>query len=360
MKKIGILSINGTLNYGAVLQEYALYNFLKENGFDVQIINYVNKAIFSKEHPSLKNAKSIKKLLTFFLLRNKIKSKDLKFSEFEKKMIFSNKITNINDEELKDFDYIIVGSDQVWNTKITANDMNFFLKGITDSDKKKTYAASFGYIDLPPTYEKIITNELSSFSSLLIREKEPCDYIREKYGLQCDNVLDPTLILDKKEWHSLVGPNPICSDEYILVYFPRNKKRCFDQIKEIEKRDSKKYKVIYINISPRKQIGVKNIYDAAPVEFLNLINFAKYVIVGSFHGLAFSIIFNKQFYYDDFDPNIELQGRLTSLMNILGIKGRELSRVDSSNIDYNNVNISLQKHVDKSRRLLLESINKGI
>ena len=141
-------------------------------------------------------------------------------------------------------------------------------------------------------------------------------------------------------------------DHYILVYFPHDKEKVYAFLKELQKKT--KLPVVYISISPKIWIGVKTIYGASPDEFLGWINNADYVVTGSFHGTAFSLNLEKQFFYE---PS-GVGSRIDNLVTITGTKMRSIDNNDVLNteIDYKEVTPVIQLERDRSIRWLLEAL----
>ena len=145
MNKIGILTFQNTINFGADLQLYALYTTIKTMGETPIVIDYKNESVELREFPKFKDNKSPKKFVRYIVQKIMTREKVNKFGEFKKKTfkLSENNYSNQNFHNIKnEVDIIIVGSDQVWNTNLTGGDLNYFLP--IDNVRKYSYAASFG------------------------------------------------------------------------------------------------------------------------------------------------------------------------------------------------------------------------
>ena len=174
-KKIGILTFQKTSNYGAQLQNYALQEYLKQfNALKIEVINYNNENINKSERFSkLSEQHGIKQIAKYFLQKRRKKKKWENFEDFRKKYInLTNEYTKENISQIeKKFDYFVVGSDQIWNTDITANDYNYMLDFVTDDCKKYSYAASIGMDTVPEEKQKEISSKIKKFQQINVREE---------------------------------------------------------------------------------------------------------------------------------------------------------------------------------------------
>ena len=197
----------------------------------------------------------------------------------------------VNHYDDDEYDFYIIGSDQVFNLELTQNDINFFLPHIA-AEKKARYAASIGVSKLSQEQEKIFSTYLCDFIHLSIREKQKIECISnvlpDKKILEN---LDPVFLNDGDFWREVAAP---CMEHqpYILIYCFKNYKKAYSIAKSI----SEDMRILYISDALiGKDKNVIPVNGVGPKEFLSLINNAEYVITDSFHGTAFSIIFEKNF-----------------------------------------------------------------
>ena len=351
-KEVGILTFQDTVNYGAVLQEYALQRYInKKYGNIAEVINYKNTKLEEVERPiKLLQQRTIKGVIKYLVCHNHQINKWKKFDEFKNNYIYlSQKVydkTNIKDLN-NVYNKFIVGSDQVWNTQLTGNDYTYYLDFIQDSYKKNSYAASFGYSELPEEVKDNVINLLKKFHTLNVREKQGKEIItKEIKDKEVNIVIDPTFLLDKEEWEEFVDKN---ERQYIVVYMIDFKKEVFDFIRKLAKQ--KKCRIIYIHDAILSQIGMINSKEGSPEQFISLINNAKTVVTGSFHALCLSLILEKDFYYTLNSKN-NRNSRLINLMEIAGLKDRELINgkcKTKEKINYTEVKEKLSPLIEKSK-----------
>lgn len=341
--KIGVLTFIKTINYGALFQAYALQSVLEKKGYQVEILQYVNSHIEKMEMN--KNFFSIKSLVKKIVLGNRFKNKKKKFELFEKKYIHNGAVVQKNkfENDCAKYDIIVVGSDQVWNLDLSHEDLTFFLKGFSGVKRSIAYAPSFGNNLSDDRITDEILHLLNGFDAISVREQSGANLIQRRLGCTPSVVLDPTLLMEKSEWKPLITFRPPY-DHYILVYFPNDKKKVFEFAKRLS--DKKKCRIVYLSISPRQERGVETIYDASPEEWLGWLFFADYTIVGSFHGTAFSLNYEKQFFYEGAGEG----SRIDNLVSVTGTKNRNL---DTCNIDDS---IDYARVREKLKMLRLESM----
>ena len=350
--KVGILTFTHTINYGAVLQAYALQETVRSFGANAEIIEYINKEIEEKEKNLGLKKLSFKGLIREIIMGRGLRKKIKAFEDFESNHIISGKLLNdaTLDEVNSYYDAFITGSDQVWNMSITKGDWHYFLDFVNDSNKIISYAPSFGNKPFPKQYYSKAAEMLMRFKALSVREVYGQNLIREICGRESEVVLDPTLLLSKSEWQERISFVPSIRN-YILVYFPHNKKQVFDFVKRLKNKTG--LPVVYLSISPKIQIGTKTIYDASPDEFLGWMLHADYIVTGSFHGTAFSINFEKQFYYE---PSGE-GSRIDNIVKLCGVEERSIKTYDlDSSIDYEKVRKKLDILRMKSKSWLAEAL----
>ena len=357
--KTAILTFQQAINYGAILQLFALQKTIESFNEDVIVVNYISKKLES-DYKNLKFNKGFKIFLssvfTFipFIIRKN------NFEKFKKdKLKLSIALHNKRElmEFAKDYDYFIVGSDQIWNYSITNNDSTYMLDFV-DGDKKIAYAASFGISEIPICLNEWYKNLLKDFKNISVREKQGNKIIKDLCGIEVPVVLDPTLLLNKQEW-SLLAKIENVKRGYILVY-------CIKKSKYIEKMSKflikqKNLEVIVLN--PR----TKDIYNkssnsvAGPEDFVELFLNAEYVLTNSFHGTAFSINFNKKFLCElDSKPH-NVNSRLESLLDLLNLQDRIIKKENdlekiNDEIDYKRVNNILEIERKKSLGYLKTSL----
>ena len=236
---------------------------------------------------------------------------------------------------------------------------NYFLDFVSDPSKMIAYAPSMGvsHIEQPGLDEQIskLTNR---FRYLSVRENTGARIIQELNGREAKVVLDPTLLLDNDDWEQCI-PGKI-DGKYLLVYFLRENKKYWKVVKEVADRLHLGIKVIPVFEDDLRMSGAQK--DAGPDDFVRLIHGASFVCTDSFHGMAFSVNFNKQFLpFKRFpDKAADNQNsRVIDFLDSVGLRDRlyDGGKPDISNIDYGAVKEKLEGLRIESRKYLDGALN---
>ena len=363
--KIGVLTFHKTTNYGAELQKYALQKVLRNNDFNSEVIDYKCEAVENREltmnlFELIKN-KDFKNILKCVFRSDSQYIRTNKFRNFANEHVYTSvdsyDKTNIKKANNKYTDFI-VGSDQVWNMTLTNGDYTYLLDFVDDDLKKKSYAASFGYKEIPTEYIEKNKELFNKFEVLNVREKQGKNILSKITNKEVNITIDPTLLLKEEEWDELLNNYVPYKKEYILVYLPEFSKEIFSKIRELAKRE--KCKIIYIHGSLRNEIGMKNLRIASPIDFLGLIKNAKYVITGSFHAICFSIIFKKEFFYT-IAPMKKNNSRIEDLLKLVDLANRSINNCMDKKIekiDYEKVSKIMEQQRNESKTILLKTVQK--
>lgn len=365
MKKVGILTFFGGRNYGAALQCYALQITLKKLGVDAEVIKFKKEKVYGKLKGKFSNylskaylARKIYAIPYIFQL----KKKDRNFDNFFKKYFnFGTKDViseDSIDKYVKKYETIIFGSDQIWNLNPKIYDRSkIFFGDFNYSGKKVSYSASFGdSINDAKMNKEYIKDKLSKFNSISVREKSGCDFLRD-IGISSKLTVDPTMLLSSVEWDKLIDSTPVINGRYILYYSVNCRKYSWI----IAKKLSKLTGLQVINLVEHPKIigsGFKNYYSAGPIEFLNIIKNAEYVVTNSFHGTIFSIIFKKKFIpaFDENNGKIKIEERKYSILKLLKLDN--LIKTNSSKISLEEMENIYNRNIDELlKNIVNDSIN---
>ncbi|MNZ17679.1 Polysaccharide pyruvyl transferase [compost metagenome] len=349
MKKIGILTLPLSNNYGGILQAAALYYHLEKKGHQVILIQ-------KKTHRSTfkKIAIKILKNIPFQNINNfRSTSKQTALHKaFIDKHIPNKTRPGATRNDLEEIaselnlDAVIVGSDQVWRMDYI-NDgyySSYFLDFIKNQKTKKiAYAASFGkdYWQASENIQKT-AELLSKFDAVSTREKSGITICQETLQRKdCVHTLDPTLLVDDAFYSQLTpsshaNRNKKTIATYILDESPLTE----EAVSSAHKTLGNNHEVIHL--SGRKASKIHTI-----PEWIQEIKDADFVITDSFHGMVFSILLNKQFII--IINNSRGGARFESLLDSLEIKDRILQEESTKNIsqkiqnpiDYNPINKKL-------------------
>ncbi len=365
--KIGILTYHRSQNFGALLQALALRNFLAKLGHKVDFIDYwpdYHKNLYSPINwDLLKMPEGIRSL--YYFARNILlyRSRQRRSSIF--KAFISNHILNhthpYNKEEK--FDTIIYGSDQIWRKQNgLGNKFNpvYFGDNILTTKNTISYAASMGVIHSDEDDKKFLKEKLSKFSKVLVRESSLCDLLRE-CDIDSSVVLDPTLLLSQDDWIETFDLKIEDQPDYLLFYDLQMGNIDFAVVKQFAEEHDLKVKVLTGEPCNKKEPGIEYLDYADPEMFVALFYNAKFVLTSSYHGLVFSLLFNKEF-YTFFKYN---KGRAESLLKKLSLTERmldpQIEKIPNMlSIDYNVVNFLLKMERAKSIQMLTEALSSTI
>lgn len=365
-KKIGIITVHRNVNYGANLQAFASAKFLTKSGFDAEIVDYLPKNLdkdnylFSWLKSSWDNDKNRSfshrlKLFLALLLSIPDKNKKLKaFYKFrEQKCDKSPKYNSLNEVIKADYTDIVCGSDQIWNPDITEGINPIYFGDILGVKNKVSYAASMGREKYNGTDEMLAAKLINKIDYVSVREEKSVDYIEKISGKKVSCVCDPVFLLEKQEYIKIAKPIKI-KKPYLLVYSVVGNNDMLNAALEF----AKKKNLTVVEICQSKNHKRKHIQlsSASPEEFLGAILNAEYVVTNSFHGTAFSIIFEKNFYV--FDNKVR-GSRITDLLIKAGltdcmVQGEILQK---ESIDYDKVNENLKQYIEQSKNFLLTALN---
>lgn len=258
------------------------------------------------------------------------------------------------------YDTLICGSDQIWNTEARDYSDAYFMTGV--EKKKISYAASFGSHIESINKDKVQKN-ISGFAHISVREKAGKEFLKNLLpDKNVELVCDPTLLLPKTEYGKLMGKENV-KEPYIFLYTINYS----DEILQAAQKLSQETQIPvyapftgYSCIKCRKY-GIKVLYDVGPAEFLWLVENATYTCSNSFHGIAFSIIFEKQFCRPTFvneDGTLAMDDRIDNLLSQLGLNERTVKYSDVTSkllqreIDYTLVREKLDKIRENGIRYL--------
>ena len=294
-KRIGVISCNHHANIGNNLVKYAMFIILSKYGNKPEIIG-TNRGKFKLSF--------LKKNVNFRIVNN--------FSEIKQ----------------KDYDILIVNSDQSWRKwNNDFYDIAFLKFAKFWNIKKFTYAVSLGFNKWKYSKEdeKIAKQLLKNFTGISVREKNSVTLIKKNLGINSIFVLDPTLLIDKKYYLKIIKKytNSYINDNYIFTYKVTFAKRSkyFFLMEGLIKNASRIFNYKIFNV---------NLYEKDSVEkFLYGIYYSKAVITNSFHATIFSIIFKKPFI--SFRTNDD--ERLNSLRESLDLKTRIIEYNKKPDID---------------------------
>ena len=308
MKKVAILTQPLGHNYGGMLQAWALQQVVTQLGYNVVTID---------RHPAKLSLTYLFIRLAYrALLKGLGKGKSPIFIESKKKFAYKNTRNFISTnlimseplfstsqliEHFDDigYDAVIVGSDQTWRPKYSPCIENFYLDFLEKKKIKKiAYASSFGVSEWE--YDAELTARCSKLANLFdwisVREDSGVELCKKYFNLDVDHVLDPTLLLSQSDYKKLIGQDRLDSKSsgvYTYILDPSSEKK--QLIESFAKEHAEMVYSCQAKCSIEDSIDHHDIIMPDPRDWLAGFANAKYVITDSFHGVVFSIIFEKPF-----------------------------------------------------------------
>jgi len=359
--QIRTITCHDVYNHGASLQAYALQTYLESIGHTVEIIDYkpdylsrhyqlwsVDNPIYDK--PIIKQLYLVAKLPERLLA---LKRKRL-FDEFTKKYLKLTSKRYHSNEELKSnppqADVYIAGSDQIWNTLFpNGRDAAFYLDFAPKTSKRISYAASFATEDVVEEYKPFVRKMLQNFDVISIRERCSLPLLASLGREDGVAVCDPVFLLSKEQWNEVVSRTHE-KERYLLVYDTEHSAK----IEEIAQQIAKEKKLKIYNVSGFRLGYVdKDMWTSSPLDFVQLIREADYVVSNSFHATAFSLIYERDFCVVNRSEGIN--ERMKSLLESCEIEERLVTAYSDSvlyHIDYQKVNSQLCRDIDASKIFL--------
>ena len=337
-------------------------------GYDCKVIDYTRannalgyevKEAYSRYRklPGICAFPPISVLLVSRFIVKKLKRK-LVFDSFRKKFFkLTQKYTSYNSlvEDCPKADLYVVGSDQVWNHIYNGGFLpEYFLAFAPENSIKISLSSSIGIDNLTNQDLDLFKHNLQDFSFISVREKSAADQLSKLCNLHPFFTLDPTLLLDGKEWKKTFSIDDSV-ENYVLIYQLNCSEEMISYAKKIA--DENKCKTYIITGQKfKKRAGVKKITLPSVKHFVELIAKAKYIVTDSFHGTAFCINFSKEFFVF-YPPRYS-----TRLESILTLTKTTHRHVDSENwrdmkpIDYEEVN----KIISKERINFFNALNSAL
>lgn len=332
--KVGILTFHCACNYGAVLQCYALQKYLSDAGHDVSVVDYRPSSIAEgyrwldpRRFWSLNPVRFVRKTLSELKVISDRRRRYAAFDRFVSSMLkLTRSVKSVKDMEALagEFDMLIVGSDQVWNRRLTKGTdpiyWGCFRRG--KDTAMISYAASMedGADDAT---SREIRSWLPAFDALSVREESLCKAMKECLpDKPLATVVDPVLLIEESQWDGLSADN--LPDEPYLLYYQVRKS---NEALEIAKRKAEEKGLKLLVLSAKLELGSSSeIASTSPSEFVSLFRNASYVVTTSFHGTAFSVIFHKEFICVDVADGKNT--RQEDLLSSLGLESRMVKGFD--------------------------------
>ena len=351
--KVGILTVHRAINIGAILQTYALQEVIRSMGIDVEVIDYVQEKVERVDREPYDFKKWISMIthghfrgaLCFRSLKNRVKKQRDIFDDFLRNSLLLSEKCKSNTIP-SDYDAYVIGSDQLWNSSIFEGKDEVIFWGNfkrKSTAKVMAYACSTTPENLSKSSIDFIKKSLKNFNYISLREGDTTEYINSVFNLskKAEWVLDPTLTANPEIWRKMCRGR-FREEKYILYYAARTYKKDSNLL-------LKKTQELAESIG----CSVKTLTMERVSDYLDLINNAQAVVSSSFHGIVFSLIFNKPLLAVTYGDNQDK--RYVSLLKKIG--GEEMlvdinDKFTIQPIDYSSINANIAEWRTQSRKYL--------
>lgn len=352
MKRVGIVTLGGSYNYGNRLQAYASNYIYQSLGFDSCCI-YPRERVFLSE--ALK--RSIRTILrkppveTPKLIESRMSDKRLTaFQNFNK---YIPSLTVSNKKELENFDFFSVGSDQVWNPGIIRHYEDWYYLKFTSPSRRIALSPSIGLDSLNSTQSKRLKRGLDGFISLSVRENRGAEIILGCTGKHAVVTCDPTLILSSHDWMRVSNDSLTPNVPYIFTYLLGGMSK--EASAAIEMIQAVKGQMPIISLSDREKPSE---LPAGPSEFISLIGNATHVVTDSYHAAIFSAILRSPLTIVH-RGGPSMFSRLDTLAKNLNIQNKVFGQ-DSFDISYADMYSGVQDAIDIQKQIFLSYLRYAL
>ena len=347
--KIGVLSLQAVNNYGSLLQALATQRLFEKDGrVDVFFYDYYPDS--TRFFGLIKHWTNWNPLKIIIILPTIMRWHHI-FYDYRKKNlnITDNRYYESNDFKNRPIkcDALCIGSDQVWNSIWNKGILPELYLNFAEKDVYKfSFASSFGRENISNDEVKITKQWLNSFNRISVRENSANIILKEQYNItNAEVLLDPTLLISAEEWRKIKKTTKK-RNKYILVYNLFRSRNFDNYARKIADESNLELVRICFRYDQLIRVG-KSVLLPSISTFLDLIDNAEYILTDSFHGVAFSINFNK--YPICYLPPV-FSTRIVDFLSRIGAEERVVkSENDFSILDKNmNFNI-INKRLDKER-----------
>ena len=324
--KIGIVTItNDGYNFGNRLQNYALQTILERMGYDVETLNRPirgNQRLWWKR----------KKMVLHYFLPYRRKIVHLKAGNFyfwnRRYIKWSNRVATDDILPLlgKQYDYLIAGSDQIWNPKFIWGEDPYMFLQFAKPEQRIAYSPSIGLDEIPQENITQYEDWWRDWNALSCREYTGANIISRVINKKVPTLIDPTLLLSSEDWCKLTKGIKT-PKKYIFVYM----------LGEI----TGEYKEYIDKLAHENQCEVVDVMNdiryavGNPSVFVALIQNAERVIADSYHAMVFAMLFHLPFtFIDRVGWGMNMNSRVQTLLDKFGIPIKRLNAITELPIDW--------------------------
>ena len=368
MKTFGIVSCNihvNFTNYGSALQSWALCRSVENLGYVAKLVDYCPKMMEERDilnpvkHMWDTDADSRRNLgLSMSAIRVNYHKFDTfynrRFIKTAKTYFCKNYNEIVSDEHIDGF---ICGSDTIFNIDEWNGfeDAYFAEYPCMKNGYAVSYAASFGDARFNEETYAILNQKLKNFKALGIRENKMIPYVKEHTNLPVIRTIDPTLLLEAKDYEEIIAPK-IEKEKYLLLYARRYNKKMFDYADRVAKQNG--WRVVDISLRAENAVRHRMAYDAGVEEFLSLVKNTEFMVTNSFHGIIFATQFRRPYVAFSRESG---DSKIAELLDLFGLSNRLLVKGDesySTDVDFDSVHLKISDaRIDSLNFLKMELDN---
>lgn len=326
--KVGTVNFHLSQNYGALMVTYALKTYLKRMGIGSLTVDYYpdyHKAMYPHPHREFQN-------------------------------FISDYLKPFGNPE-EEYDLLIYGADTIWEYyKGYGYDDTYWGSDRLKAKTKITFSASGTMKNFSKESDDLFRSHLDNFQAISVREDVLAEYLRGFTSKPIEHTCDPTFLLTREDYAQVMSDRLI-TGEYAVIYNRQLGTKLFDVAKTVQQKTGLQTVVLKGDGCLYNVDEALLRTDIGPSEFLSLIGGSSYVMAASFHAVAFSIIFQKQFH------TIMRSGaeRVESLLRKAGLEDRRIGhsseiRLDNP-IDYASL-FSMKEYIESSKMYLNTVLDK--
>ena len=359
-------------NYGTCLQAYALQHFIVSLGYENHIVDD-KSIVFPVPKSDKSTAVECKWKRRWRKAWQSLRANYRTFYRCQRMLCqgvdgFKAKILKIDYDtpsvlkDKKDYDVYICGSDQIWNPKILSDNRRLFYYAAFTNKKKISYAPSIGRYQIPDEWKEKVAELIKSFYAISVREEAGRDALQELTQQKVELVVDPTLLLSKKEWEDILSCKYIKKEKYVLGYILTPNDTYYRIACEYAQQHGLKFYLFMLNLEDYGHAD--RLISGGPFDFLAYIRNADMVFTDSFHGTIFSTIFEVPFYtfkrFSDDSP-INQNSRIETLLMNMGAADRLIDEKMKSELtdampDFDEMMSRMKPLIEHSKDYLKENL----
>ena len=333
MSRIGIMTFLHNGNYGSSLQAYALQRVIRDMGHDCEHIDY--QPGIPEKTLNLIRCGNSPRLLLDGRKKRKVRGDQAGMqgkyeairSFYGRRMHLSPVCRSRGDLRKISgrYDLLLAGSDQIWNPFLTGGVAGaYYCSFVKERNRKFAYAPSFGTDKISPRHKKKMESYIKELSAISVREKDSIQYMKEHIGREAVQLIDPVFLVSAAEWKKEAVKIDGIPEKYILLYIMQRDETVYSYAKKLKEQ-------FHLPIIEISRYGYQpsfvdiSLINIGPQEFLGLFLHATYVVSNSYHGLIFSIVFDKKLCLV---PSKRFRSRINNLLALLDRKEHTLDEDD--------------------------------